>query len=175
MGDKDFERRLEIIERSIRELEAAADPAVRATAQQLVQAILELHGRGLERLLEIVHASVPVDVRPIDACGRDPLVRHLLLLHSLHPLSLEERVLQAIEDVRPSLKSQGASLELLGIVEGVVRIRMLGGPAQKAAVERAVLDAAPDASAIEVDAEDASMGFVSLAALRGREPSRPAV
>ena len=52
---KDFERRLELIERSVRKSKRPPIAGLRATAQQLVQAVLELHAQSLERLLEVVH------------------------------------------------------------------------------------------------------------------------
>lgn len=175
-GHRDFERRLELIERGVREIEAAADAGLRATAQQLVQAVLELHGAALERLLERIHASGPDGQALIDELGRDPLVGKLLLLHSLHPLPLEARVLQAIEEVRPQVRSQRADVELLGIDDTSVRIRLVGGVGLKATVERAILDAAPDVTAIEVDTvadEAAVVGFIPLASLRGPDGARP--
>lgn len=173
-GEKDLQRRLELIERGVHELEATADPGLRATMQQLMESILELHGRSLERLLEIIHASGVAGPPIIDQLGRDPLVGHLLLLHSLHPLSLEARVLDALEKVRPSLRVKHADVELLSIVDGAVRVRLLGGPEQKAAVERAILDAAPDVTGIEAEGDvEAVVGFISLESLRGSNLSRP--
>ena len=45
-------------------------------------------------------------------------------------------------------------------------MRVLGGPAQKAIVERAILDAAPDVTSLEVEGtDDTVVGFVrSIAA-----------
>jgi Fe-S cluster biogenesis protein NfuA len=172
-GERDFQRRLEVIERGIHALEAITDPSVRAAAQQLVQAVLELHGRGLERLLEIVHASDASDPSIIDQLGRDPMVSPLLLLHSLHPLSLEDRVLEALDHLRPALRAKHAQVELSTVTEGVVRVRLSGGAAEKATVERAILDAAPDAAAIEVEgSHDSTVGFVPIESLRAR-PARP--
>ncbi len=172
-GEKDFQRRLEIIERSIAALDATTDPSLRATVQQLVESIVELHGRSLQRLLEIVYASGIAGPPIIDQLGRDPLVSSLLLLHSLHPLTLEARVLQALEAVRPTLRAKDSEVELLSIVDGAVRVRLLGGPDQKAAVEGAILDAAPDVSALEIEgAVDAVVGFVSFASLRGADRPR---
>ena len=51
----------------------------------------------------------------------------LLLLHGLHPLGVEERVLQALEDVRPYLRSHGGNVELVEVSEGVARLRLHGG------------------------------------------------
>ena len=170
-GERDFERRLEMVERGIREIEQASDPGLRATAQQLIQAILELHGHSLERLLAIVEASGQAGPDIIDRLGRDPLVGSILLLHSLHPHTLEERVRRAIETVRPAL---GATLaEIVAVrVEGTdVHVRIRGGLEAQAAIERAIVDAAPDAGSVEVEGgSEAIVGFVPMASLRRREP-----
>ena len=83
---------------------AARRPAARASSawptrrrgarpREIVQAVLDLHGAGLERILG--HLADAGDRRRVlDACARDEVVGGLLLLHGLHPLDLEERVLQ---------------------------------------------------------------------------------
>ena len=56
----------------------------------------------------------------------DELVSHLLLLHGLHPVSLGDRVLDALDEVRPYLESHGGDVELVGMEGPVVRLRMQG-------------------------------------------------
>ena len=51
----------------------------------------------------------------------------LLLVHGLHPYSVETRVEQALASVRPYLGSHGGDVELLGVSDdGLVRLRLLG-------------------------------------------------
>src|SRR4028119_1047027 len=64
--------------------------------------------------------------KAVEAVAEDELVSHLLLLHGLHPLDLETRVVRALEEVRPYLKSHGGNVELLGVEGGVARLRMQG-------------------------------------------------
>ena len=45
------ERRIAAIEELVQRLETAADPATRAVSQELVRAVMELHGTALERML----------------------------------------------------------------------------------------------------------------------------
>ena len=40
--------------------------------------------------------------------------------------SLEERVRQALDEVRPALKADGGDVQLVAIADGVVRVRLLG-------------------------------------------------
>jgi Fe-S cluster biogenesis protein NfuA/nitrite reductase/ring-hydroxylating ferredoxin subunit len=118
-------------------------------AQELVQALVELYGEGLSRVV----AMAP-DPR---ALAEDDLVAHLLLLHDLHPVPLEERVQGALEEVKPYMQSHGGGVELVGIEDGVVRLRMQGsceGCAAseltlKLAIEDAIQKAAPDVERIE--------------------------
>jgi Fe-S cluster biogenesis protein NfuA/nitrite reductase/ring-hydroxylating ferredoxin subunit len=114
-------------------------------AVELVQGLLDLYGEGLGRIV----ASDPTLVARLDG---DEVVTHLLLLHGLHPVPLEERVVGALDDVRPYLASHGGGVELLGVEEGVVRLRLQGScdgcPSStatlKLAIEDAIHKAAPD-------------------------------
>jgi Fe-S cluster biogenesis protein NfuA len=136
------------IETLLDEVEAFPDERARDTATELVQALLDMYGEGLSRI--VAEGSVPVE---------DELVAHLLLLHGLHPVPLEERVVGALEEVRPYLRSHGGGVELLGIDEGVVRLRLEGScngcPSSavtlKLAVEEAINKAAPDIERIEAE------------------------
>jgi Fe-S cluster biogenesis protein NfuA len=151
-----FQARLERLDEQLQELERLDDPAVRAQLRELVQALLELHGAGLERMIRHLEAAGPA---ALEACTRDGVVAGLLLLHGLHPVGLESRVLQALDEVRPRLRAHHGDVELIGVAEGVVRLRLLGschGCASSAAtlkqtIEQAVLGRAPDAVALEVE------------------------
>jgi Fe-S cluster biogenesis protein NfuA len=95
----------------------------------------------------------------LDACARDEVVGGLLLLHGLHPLDVETRVRQALEQVRPYLRSHGGNVELLGVDGGVVRLRLEGSchscPSSSATmqqtVEEAIYGKAPEVTAVEVE------------------------
>jgi hypothetical protein len=55
MPQPEFQRRLASVEDLVRKLEAAADPAIQAAARELVRAVMDLHGAGLERMLDLAH------------------------------------------------------------------------------------------------------------------------
>jgi Fe-S cluster biogenesis protein NfuA len=141
------------------ELDSVADEPARATATALVQALLELYGDGLARIVD--HVAERDDGALADALAGDELVAQLLLLHGLHPVPLEARVRGALDEVRPYLKTHGGGVELLGIDAGVVRLQLQGScsgcPSSavtlKHAVEEAIHKAAPDVA--EIVAEDA--------------------
>jgi Fe-S cluster biogenesis protein NfuA len=144
------------IEALLDRLDALPDPAARETATATVQALVALYGEGLGRVVERVG---PAQAR---ALADDELVAHLLLLHGLHPLPVEQRVRAALDGVRPYLESHGGDVELLGVADGVVRLRLQGScegcPASamtlKLAIEEAVLSAAPDVDAVEAEGVD---------------------
>ncbi len=51
----EVQSQLKSIEALVHQIEKATDPALTATAKELVQLLMELHGAGLERMLEIVN------------------------------------------------------------------------------------------------------------------------
>ena len=171
---------LKSIEGLLQQVEKANDPALTATARELVQLLMEFHGAGLERMLEITHETGPLGAAIIDALGRDDLVRSLLLLYGLHPDNLETRVMQALEKTRPYLKSHGGNVNLVRVDDsGAVTLRLEGNcqgcPSSSAtlklAVEEAIYDAAPDVTAIIVQGstqeQSPAIGFVPLSQLDG--------
>ena len=140
------------------EIEALKDPKARSTAAEMVGVLLDLYGDGLARMMEVV-AEGEERERTFEAFAGDGLVSHLLLLHGLHPLDVEARVVGALEEVRPYLQSHGGNVELLGIEGGVARLRMQGScdgcPSSamtlKLAIEEAIQKAAPDLEGIEAE------------------------
>ncbi len=164
LDPREFEGRLRRLDGLLREAEQQADPAARARLQETVQALLDLHGVGLERLLKHVAEAGEAGQRILDACARDDVVGGLLLLHNLHPLDVEARVRQALDGVRPFLRSHGGNVELLEVRDGVVRLRLEGSchhcPSSsltmQQTIEEAVYGRAPEVTSVEVE-ETASL------------------
>ncbi len=153
-----FGERMGRIEGLIESLEGIADPAVQNDVRALVQELLQLHTDSLARLCECAYDAGGQPL--IDALAQDESVSNLLLLHGLHPLPIEARVMQALDEVRPYLGSHGGNVELLGVSpEGVVHLRLEGScegcPSSQATlqytIEEAVYKAAPDATSLEVE------------------------
>src|SRR5262249_37679244 len=124
--ERGFGKRMARVESLLHELERLPDSAIREQVRAIVQGILDLHGAALERLLEKIAEGRETGLGLIDALGQDDLVGSVLLLYGLHPLDLRARVLQALDKVRPYLRSHGGNVELLGVAGGVVRLRMQG-------------------------------------------------
>ena len=94
-----------------------------------------------------------------DAMAEDGVIASLLLIHDLYPVPLDERVIEALDQVRPYLDSHGGGVELLDVTDGVARIRLEGScktcPASSATLELAVKQAldevAPDLEGLIVE------------------------
>ena len=116
-------------------------------ASEVVPTLVDLYGEALARML----------------AGADPatdeLLSHLLLVHDLHPVDVETRVRQALDDVRPYLGSHGGDVELLGVENGVARVRLEGTcngcPSStvtlRNAIEEAIMGAAPELERVEAE------------------------
>jgi NifU-like domain len=169
-GSPDFQRRLESIEELLRKIEAASDPHLRNTAQELVQAVMDLHGAGLERILEIAGAGTASGPSVLESLSLDELVSGLLVLYGLHPHSIEERLTQALEKIRPSLKKRGGEIELVSLVDGALKLKLHANgnaPSLKALVEGAVYQAVPDIASLSIEDPADLQSFVPLAMLSG--------
>ncbi len=149
----ELERKARRLELLVQDVEALEDQGARSSAVAAIQALLELHGDALERIAELVGPEAA------ERLAADEIVGGLLLLHGLHPLPVEDRVRRALETVRPYLRSHGGGVELLGIREGVVRLRLEGSchgcPSSAAtlehAIQQAIVEGAPDVAGIEVE------------------------
>ncbi len=138
------------VERLLEELEALPDPFARQTATAAVQALVELYGAGLERIVEEIAARDDGELAA--ALAGDEIVAHVLLIHGLHPVSVEARVGEALDSVRPYLESHGGSVQLLGVQGTTVRLRLHGScsgcPSSsitlKLAIENAIRKSAPE-------------------------------
>jgi Fe-S cluster biogenesis protein NfuA len=145
------------VETLLEQLESLPDPAARETAMEMVQALLDLYGEGVGRIVDVVASHD--DGTMAAELADDELVSHLLLLHGHHPVAVEERVRGALDGVLPYLESHGGSVELLGVRDGIVDLRLEGScsgcPSSamtlKLAIEDAIFKAAPDVEEVRAD------------------------
>jgi Fe-S cluster biogenesis protein NfuA/nitrite reductase/ring-hydroxylating ferredoxin subunit len=184
IDDQGLQERVARMETLLEEIETLPDRNARSKAAEVVGVLLDLYGEGLARMMEVV-AEGEERERTFDAFAEDELVSHLLLLHGLHPLDLETRVIMALEEVRPYLQSHGGNVELLGVKEGVARLRMQGScsgcPSStvtlRLAIEEAIQKTAPDLEGIEAEgvAEEPKPAptIVAGPTLRKKEKKRP--
>jgi Fe-S cluster biogenesis protein NfuA/nitrite reductase/ring-hydroxylating ferredoxin subunit len=157
VDDSEARERVARVDALLDEVESLAEPAARDKALEVVQALLDLYGEGLGRIVD--HVAAGDDGRLARALGGDELVSHLLLLHGLHPVRVQDRVRSALEEVRPYLESHGGNVELLAVEEGVVRLALQGScsgcPSSamtlKLAIEDAIHKAAPEIDEVVAD------------------------
>jgi Fe-S cluster biogenesis protein NfuA/nitrite reductase/ring-hydroxylating ferredoxin subunit len=113
-----------------------------------------MYGAGLERIVELIE-----DDETRDRLAADELVAGLLMIHDLYPVPIEERVVQALDTVRPYMESHGGNVELLGIEDGVAKLRLEGSckscrassSTLELAVRQALQEAAPDLLGMDVE------------------------
>jgi Fe-S cluster biogenesis protein NfuA len=141
------------IESLVSQLESCEDPAVRDAARDLVGALLSIHGVALGGLLRQMNENM------LEEVCKDSVISSVLLLHGLHPEETKTRVEQALEKVRPSLKSHQGDVELLEIDDARVRLRLIGtcngcpssATTFQSLLETAIRELAPEIECIEVD------------------------
>jgi Fe-S cluster biogenesis protein NfuA/nitrite reductase/ring-hydroxylating ferredoxin subunit len=145
------------VEELTAQLEQIGDPFARAAAEELAGALMELYGEGLERIFAAIAEDGSDGLR--DRLVDDGVVASLMLIHDLYPVPLEQRVQEGLDSVRPYMESHGGNVELLGIENGIARLRLEGscnGCAASAstlelAVEQALQATAPDLEGIDVE------------------------
>jgi Fe-S cluster biogenesis protein NfuA len=166
------------IEDLLQELLAAADPAVRDRAEELVRLLMELYGAALERVVGMVTESGAGGPALLERLASDELVASLLVLHGLHPVSPEERVKSALGRLGPGMEF-GPGVELLGVDHsGVAHLRLGSGcdgsplsAGARLALERVIEEVAPEVSGIEVEGppeQPPPSVFIPAASLRHR-------
>lgn len=175
MDNAEFQKYAGQIERLVEQVNGFADETARAAALELMQSLMDLHGAGLTRIIEVLSESGDAGSNVLAKIGEDPFICGLLVLYGIHPVPLEQRVARAIEKVAPQLRKQGGSAELLSVDEGVVRLTIQSSgngchsspDALLVLVEQAIRESAPEV--IEVKDEGAASqrsGFVPLSMLQ---------
>lgn len=152
LTDQEARERVERLEALLASLDDLPEPAG-SRALAAVAGLVELYGEALERVVGALPADAAADL------ARDELVGHLLMVHGLHPATLEERVLAGLEEVRPYLASHGGGVELVAVDGNTARLRLEGSchgcPSSvatlKLAVEDAIREAAPEIELVEAE------------------------
>ncbi len=149
---------IERVQRLTAALDEVADPVARERTEELVSAVIELYGQGLEQIFAVVDSEP--DAGPLrERLQGDGVIASLMLIHDLYSVSLEERVVEALDSVRPYMESHGGDVELLGVEQGIARIRLEGScktcPASQSTLELAIKsaldEAAPDLEGLLVE------------------------
>jgi Fe-S cluster biogenesis protein NfuA len=149
------------IEALMQQLATIPDPTAQNAAEELVSALLELYGQGLAHMLTLIANSDAASSALIDVLAQDELVGALLLLHGLHPLSLEERIAQILAELQPQLQAYGLTIELLQIKENKAHLRLHGQSSDCSAsietlqsqIEEILYQAIPDLAELYLERE----------------------
>ncbi len=156
------------IEALVRQAESLPDSRSRALTVELLQAVIDFHGAGLRRVLEIAEAAGPAGREIVEAIAADDVASGMLLLHDIHPDDCETRVRRAIETLRLRFNPRGADVRLVSIADGTARVRYESARTTLAGVkhdiENAIYDAAPEIETVLVEGvrEAHAPGFVPL-------------
>jgi hypothetical protein len=164
-GDEELRREGDRIAALLEDLRPLAGGPVWQRIEEVVQRLVHLYGCGIERLLALVQVDDAVRAR-LDA---DPLVSSLLLLHGLHPLSPAARARRAADEACARLAVPASAVALTLGEDGVAVARLSVdrrelGPA----LERAILDATPELSAVTIEAPGRPTGLVQIDVGRSR-------
>jgi Fe-S cluster biogenesis protein NfuA len=172
-GEREFQRKIQRLGALVGELEKAPAAGSNISTKELVQLLMEVHGAGIERVMDIIFESSAGE-EIIARLGRDPTTRSLLLLYSLHPDPLETRVATALENARPRLRKLGGEAELIAIRDGAVEVKLRGPEHScgsttsnlQSVLEECIYELAPDVNSLTVvSPESETTGFVALEAL----------
>jgi Fe-S cluster biogenesis protein NfuA/nitrite reductase/ring-hydroxylating ferredoxin subunit len=147
------------LQKLLAEVEKLPYPAARDMLQDCMESVLGFYGAGLKRILQVVSEDGPEGRKVFRDLIRDDVVRGLLLIHDLHPLNLEARLLEALDKVRPYLKSHGGNVELISLENDVARLRLQGtcqscassSVTLELAIRHAIEQACPDLVHFEVE------------------------
>jgi hypothetical protein len=151
-----FQGRIERIEELLAAIEKHGNAVVRASAVELVRALLDVHQAGLTQILSRIAGQGEPGQAILNGLSQDDLVSRLLLLHGLHPVDLETRVRKALDDVRPRLQALDAEARLQHVAHDMIRVQLASGRAEVHRIlEQALLAAAPDALRLIFEDADA--------------------
>jgi Fe-S cluster biogenesis protein NfuA len=177
-NDAEFQEQVRQLGKLVAQFDELPDSAAKVAGRELVQLLMDVHGKGLDRAMEIIFDSGDQAPRIIDKLGQDPIVGNLLLLYSLHPDELETRVQNAVERMRPRLRKLACTIELERIEDGAVQVRLTttghscGSSTLdvRSIVEDSMYEFAPDVTSLEIVGleEPTPTGFVALESLMGR-------
>ena len=171
--DLEFEQRFARVEPLLGELQRSTDPLLERATREILATVLELHRRGLERVLEIAGREQPVR----EALSADDRVSAMLMLHGLHPIPLRERASRSLAVLRDRYRSKLASLDfdVTAGSEIVVRVVPAANACQstratlKKDVEEALIAAAPDARRVLVEISEPPPALITLRVRSGTE------
>jgi Fe-S cluster biogenesis protein NfuA/nitrite reductase/ring-hydroxylating ferredoxin subunit len=147
------------IQELVAQIDALPNSPARVLFQECLESVLAFYGHGLERILQLVANAGPDGQKIYHDLIHDNVVRGLLIIHDLHPVDIETRLRDALDKVRPYLRSHGGNVELISLTNDVARLRLQGTCKSCAsstvtlelAIRHAIEEACPDLIGFEVE------------------------
>ncbi|WP_053960304.1 NifU family protein [Sulfobacillus thermosulfidooxidans] len=183
-----FEALVEAVDQRLESIEKTSVPGFRQQVGELVNDLLEMYRMGFEQVMYYARSYPDLPQKFAD----DPVLGPLLMIHNMHPLSFEERVHKALDNVRPYLKTHDGNVRLLSVEQGIVKLALEGHchgcPSSrvtiKTAIEQELMRWAPDMldlivegedNVLSIDPDDARRVVIPLSAVQGvtTENKRP--
>jgi Fe-S cluster biogenesis protein NfuA len=144
-------------------------------AMEVVETLVEIYGEAFARVVAAAGEAPGV----LAALTGDELVRHLLLLHRVHPDPVEVRVARAVADAAPLLRSSGASAAVLAVDAGVARVQLSGSCGCGSAttvqtqLQDEIMTAAPELVGVRFVDPPRTPTMIPVEALLRRPPTGP--
>ncbi len=160
-----FEALVESVDQKLESIEKNSVPGFCQQVGELVNDLLEMYRMGFEQVMHYARSYPGLPQK----FAEDPVLGPLLMIHNMHPLSFEERVNKALENVRPYLKTHDGNVRLNSVKQGIVTL-VLEGHCQgcpssritvKTAIEQELMRWAPDMLDLIVEGEDHLEGMTA--------------
>jgi len=120
----EFQHLLEWLGTGVERMEEIQDEKTREEVFALLEGIDILHRQGFGRILDLIgNLGGPQAVEQI---SQDPVVHTLLEMYDLPEADERTQVERALEEVYPYFESHGGKLEVKGVDNGRVRVRLSG-------------------------------------------------
>ncbi|MHB1552853.1 MAG: NifU family protein [Acidimicrobiales bacterium] len=173
----DFEASARRVDDAVASALALDEPA-RNIALELKKAVEAFHHDALVAIVRALRAD-PRGKELLFELVDDPAVVAVLTLQGIVRPSLLARAEAALARVRPFLASHGGDVELVGVDDGVARVRLKGAchgcslsaVTLRESVERALVDGVEEIRAIEVFDGDPEVAFIPVSSI-ARRPGR---
>jgi hypothetical protein len=163
LDDAEVEQRLARLDEVLGALEHVPGRTAEL-ALEAIEMMTEVYGEALGRVLAMAAGRPEL----LAAYTGDELLRHLLVLHAIHPDSVAARAARAVDDLAPRLRAEGASAQFTVVQDGVAHVTVstgscgsCGGGAELAdEVRRHVATMVPELMGVEISAPAAVRALI---------------
>jgi len=173
--DQEFEALARRVDQALQEVERLEEEA-RRKGRELREALEAFHRFCLVRMVRSLRGD-PVGRELLLKLVEDPAVYALFLMHGIVKPDLATRVAQALELIRPYMRSHGGDVELVRVDGETVFLRLhgacsgcsLSAQTLRNGVEEVLRSRVPEVRRIEVVEDQPAAGFIPLEAVLSLE------